>query len=481
MKILIITLVILLCLNQNVTCHPFFDFITSKISELASSLSSTFKSLKNQVKKLFSPHGLEGLPPQQPLYGLDDNIKKTFNDFVEETAAENETEIPEYINLKSEPTALMSTPQLATLHGRRVESHIIHTKDGYLLTLHRISPRTDVKEEAAVNNQTVILHHGLLGSSADWILLGPEKSLPYLLSDAGYDVWMANARGNYYSRGHVRMAIDSEEFWRFSWQEMGEFDLPAMIDYIRKIKNITDSIDYIGHSMGATALLVLLSTKPRYNHYLRIGILLAPLAYMSNVEGPLKVLTAMATSPPEQLLKLIGDKEFVPTRKIPKWLAVKYCKGPVLFCSNPLYFISGGIPENPWNPSFLASLLYHVPAGGSTDTLLHYAQLVKSGKFHKFNNIYEEFILGQVTLPIALFSSSEDWLATIPDVLRLYFSIANPIDHYIIRGRNMSHTEFVWGADANELVFKKIMEFLNNGLNFFNYNYKSNEVHSDLI
>ncbi|KAJ8737110.1 hypothetical protein PYW07_000381 [Mythimna separata] len=404
------------------------------------------------------------------------NYKRTFNDFVEKTAAENETDIPDYINLKSEPTALMSTPQLATLHGRRMESHVINTKDGYLLTLHRISPKLD----STLSNRTIILHHGLLGSSADWVLLGPTKSLPYILSDIGYDVWMANARGNYYSRGHIKMAVDSEEFWRFSFQEMGEYDLAAVIDYIRALKNSNELIDFVGHSMGATALLVLLSTNPRYNQYLRIGVLLAPLAFMSNVEGPFKALTAMAINPPDQLLKLIGRKEFVPSRKIPKWLAVKYCKGPLLFCCNPLYFISGGIPldTRSWDVSFLARLLYHVPAGGSTDTLLHYAQVVKSGKFHRFNKIKDQFPLNAVTVPIAILSSSDDWLASIPDLLRLYFSIANPIDHYIIRGKNLSHTEFVWGANAEELVFKKILDFLDQGIKTFS-GAKSNEI-SDL-
>ncbi|KAF9804807.1 hypothetical protein SFRURICE_007710 [Spodoptera frugiperda] len=482
MKVPILTFVILLSFNQKVTCAPIFDYIVGKITDIADTVTNTFITIRAQVENMLLSTGTNKRPVLRLHYPTltrigDPNFKSNFNDFVEKAAAENETEIPEYINLKSEPTALMSTPQLATLHGRRVESHVIHTKDGYLLTLHRISPRKDRSADILAVNQTVILHHGLLGSSADWILLGPEKSLPYILTDAGYDVWMANARGNYYSRGHVKMAVDSDSFWRFSFQEMGEHDLSAVIDYIRNIKKSDDPIDYIGHSMGATALLVLLSTNPQYNQYLRVGILLAPLAFMSNVEGPFKVLTAMASSPPEQLLKLIGNKEFVPTRKIPKWLALKYCKGPLLFCCNPLYFISGGIPEDnhAWNLSFLARLLYHVPAGGSTDTIMHYAQLVKSGKFHRYNNVYEEFPLNQVTLPIALFSSSEDWLATIPDVLRLYFSIVNPIDHYIIRGRNMSHTEFVWGARADEIVFKKVLEFLDSGLAIIGNAKNSNE------
>lgn len=461
-------------------CEPFFDLISQHFNNIAVSVSKTFSNIKYHLSQIFSAPPSSDVhvqPLKAPSYYGELNFKRTFNDFVEKTAAENGTDIPEYVNLKSEPTALMSTPQLATLHGRRVESHVINTKDGYLLTLHRISPKLD----SSLNNRTVILHHGLLGSSADWILLGPTKSLPYILVDIGYDVWMANARGNYYSRGHIRKAVDSKEFWRFSFQEMGEFDLAAGIDYIRALKKSNDSIDYIGHSMGATALLVLLSTTPRYNQYLRIGILLAPLVFMNNVEGPLKVVTSLSTNPPDQLLNVIGRTEFLPSRKVPKRVAAKYCKGPLLFCCNPLYFISGGIPQDDqdWNLSFLARLLYHVPAGGSTDTMLHYAQLVKSGKFHRFNNVNASFSLNSVTLPIVLFSSSDDWLATIPDLLRLYFSISNPVDHYIIRGKNMSHTEFVWGAYADELVFRKILDYLDQGEKLFSGS-KSNEIQSDL-
>jgi lysosomal acid lipase/cholesteryl ester hydrolase len=51
----------------------------------------------------------------------------------------------------------------------------VTTEDGYILTMHRIpySP----KSPAAPNKSVVFLQHGLLGSSADWIILGPKKSL----------------------------------------------------------------------------------------------------------------------------------------------------------------------------------------------------------------------------------------------------------------------------------------------------------------
>lgn len=48
---------------------------------------------------------------------------------------------------------------------------------------------------------------------------------------------MGNARGNVYSRKHVRYDPDGsredrEHFWRFSWHEIGVIDLPAMLDYV---------------------------------------------------------------------------------------------------------------------------------------------------------------------------------------------------------------------------------------------------------
>lgn len=362
-----------------------------------------------------------------------------------------------FVTLPTEPS-FQTTDLLIQSHGRRCSTHIIYTEDGYELILHRLINPTALRGI----KQTVLLHHGLLGSSADWILLGPDKSLPYYLATLGYDVWLANARGNRYSHKHKKNETqsNSSKYWDFSWQEMGLYDLPAIIDHVRN--KTKEPLNFIGHSMGATALLVLLSSVPQYNECLRMAILLGPIAYMKNIKGPLgMIISLLPRAPTDDVLKILGRSEFIPSRKLPKDWMKRFCLDEALFCSNPLFFLSG-VPRNhtQWNHNFTKSLFEHVPAGGSTKTFLHYVQLVKSGKFHRFGDITAEFPLKEVTTPIALISSSDDWLATIPDLVRLYINIFNPLEHYIIRDRNVSHTDFVWGQTANRLVFPKVIELL---------------------
>ena len=64
-------------------------------------------------------------------------------------------------------------------------------------------------------------------------------------------MWLGNSRGSKYGRTHGSLdpdkVEDKQKFWQFSFVEMGEFDNPTMIDYVREYTN-QDKITYIGHS-----------------------------------------------------------------------------------------------------------------------------------------------------------------------------------------------------------------------------------------
>lgn len=376
----------------------------------------------------------------------------------------------------NDPSLHMTTPQLIALHGYRAESHFVLTEDGYILTVHRI-PHSKNSTTKSSPRKTVLLHHGLLGSSADWVLTGPEKGLAFILSEAGYDVWLANVRGNTYSKMHTTWPLDSYEFWNFTWHDVSQHDLPAVINYIMETKNSDVKINYIGHSMGTTALFALLSTKTEYNKILRAGFALAPVAYMTQIQSPIRLLAKYVNNI-DFLMKLLGVNEFLPQSSVMRWLSKYACDinhYEENVCENIL-FILAGFDKKQFNRALWPIILSHLPAGASTKTLIHYAQEIHNdGCFQQFDyghkgNMMQygsptppEYPVKKITLPIALFSAHNDWLAGEADVSNLYAQLPNPIQHYIVPLEEFNHIDFIWGIDAPTLVYSKLLQLLEEG------------------
>ena len=83
--------------------------------------------------------------------------------------------------------------------------------------------------------------HGLFENGQTWIATGPEeengKAIPYQLADKGYDVWLLSYRGTHYSREHLWLSPNTDiDFWDYSFEEFGKFDLKASIEFIQKEK-----------------------------------------------------------------------------------------------------------------------------------------------------------------------------------------------------------------------------------------------------
>lgn len=139
----------------------------------------------------------------------------------------------------SEPDVRMTAPEMITLRGFDVELHRVVTEDCYVLTLHRIvHPNLSDNER----RRPILLQHGLMGTSADFLMnsIGgriddsDNRSLAFHLAKLGYDVWLANSRGNTYSLNHTHMDSNRDKkYWQFSFDEMSKFDLPATIAHIQ--------------------------------------------------------------------------------------------------------------------------------------------------------------------------------------------------------------------------------------------------------
>lgn len=300
----------------------------------------------------------------------------------------------------------------------------------------------------------------------------PDKALAYVLADAGYDVWLTNARGNTYSRGHVELDPDEKEFWQFSWHEMGVYDLPAVIDHIL-YETGQAQLTYLGFSMGTTVFWVMLSERPDYADKVRVMAALGPVAYAQHVKGPLKVM-APFVGMIERSLSLLGRHEMMSFGGTMDKLTSMFCNEKMFtsfICRNLLFLIAGPNPDR-LNKKYLPTLLAHTPAGTSVHTVTHYLQLIKSGAFRQYDfgrlsNLahYGSFMppsydLSHVTVPVGLFWSSADWLAAPQDVAKLQSLLPNVVVSREVEDDDFSHLDFVWASDAKELVYTHVLEFL---------------------
>uniref|UniRef100_A0A182U574 Lipase n=1 Tax=Anopheles melas TaxID=34690 RepID=A0A182U574_9DIPT len=365
------------------------------------------------------------------------------------------------------------TAEIIVNDGYPVEEHQVTTADGYVLTMFRIpgGPGNPARE----GKNVAFIQHGLLCSSADWVILGPGKALAYMLVDAGYDVWLGNARGNTNSRRHIFHDPDARntDFWDFSWHEIGYFDLPAMIDYALQYTGQT-SLQYAGHSQGTTSFFIMTSLRPEYNERIRSMHALAPVAFMSNLRSPFVRAFAPFVDQIDWLMRMLGVNEFLPSSDMMTLGGQMLCQDEARFqevCANVLFLI-GGFNSPQLNRTMLPTILANTPAGASVNQLVHYAQGYNSGRFRQFDygltlNLIRygsirppDYPLDRVTAPVALHYGDNDWLAAVSDVRQLHSSIRNPIGLFRVSDPNWNHLDFTWGIDADSLLYRRVISFM---------------------
>ena len=79
-----------------------------------------------------------------------------------------------------------------------------------------------------------------------------EKPLTYKTIDEGFDVWFVSTRGTTYSDEHEFLDPTSQEYWSFSFAEIGTQDVKSTVDLVYN-SNGGKKIYLIGQSNGSTA------------------------------------------------------------------------------------------------------------------------------------------------------------------------------------------------------------------------------------
>ncbi|TKY44679.1 Gastric triacylglycerol lipase [Spatholobus suberectus] len=316
------------------------------------------------------------------------------------TQGENDP-TPTERNIKYQPlnTDARTCQDVITDLGYPYEAIHVITADGYILLLERI-PRRD-------SRKAVYLQHGVLDSSMGWVSNGVVGSPAFAAYDQGYDVFLGNFRG-LVSREHVNKNISSRQYWRYSINEHGTEDIPAMIDKIHQVKtaelrltkpDIEEETDddqlyklcAICHSLGGAAMMMYVITrriegKP---HRLSRLVLLSPAGFHgdSNIVFSMAELLLVLLAP---VLSLLVPAFYIPTRFF-RMLVNKLARDlhnlPAVggLVQTLMSYVVGGDSSNWVGVLGLPHYNMNDMPGVSFRVALHLAQMKRTGRFRMFD------------------------------------------------------------------------------------------------
>jgi len=381
-------------------------------------------------------------------------------------------EYRQFYPLRDQPTAnctedwCYSALELISTKGYPVQQHFIKTDDGFILQVLRVN------RNFSVTKPVVLLQHGAIDSADTWLVNRADQSLGYILADSGFDVWIGNTRGNKYSRNHTRLNPLQKEFWDFSTDEMAQYDLPAMVNYILQQTRVP-KIGYIGHSQGTSEMFANLGDPGKawnLNNKISVFIATGPVAFFNGSHGLIAELARLGGA---DALALIGMHEVLPSIPILNELLNSLCSraSDQPICELVLGIVTGWDRTN-FNISRLGVYVAHFMSGDSVKQLQWLSQQIKTGVFKKFDygpagnqQKYGQstpplYDLKAISVPTAFFYGQKDPLADPSDVAR---TMRTMNQQYVIANDNSpgyAHMEFTWGTKNANGIYTKYIDLL---------------------
>jgi len=347
-------------------------------------------------------------------------------------------------------------------YGYPCEEHVALTPDGWYLSMQRIPYGKQSKGPA---KGSVLFQHGLTDNSAGSCLNDPEESLPFILADAGYDVWLGNNRGNGYSMHNIHYTPEDAEFWDFSWDDMALSDLPTQVGHVISVTG-RSQISYIGHSEGTTQAFSGFLNQTLANQ-VNVFIALAPAVFEANCES--LIVQALAKLDTVEIFDLLGIAEFALPNVIQKLLPGICDLFPDL-CDFDIELIMG--PTTYLNETRIGYYADFEPNPTSVKNMAHWAQQVNAETFTMFNYgsqgnmqhynqstppIYD-LSKFPTSLPVAIFMGGEDFLADPTDVERLIGIL--PFPPFVHNEPDYAHLDPLLGYNAYQRIYPLVLEFL---------------------
>ena len=346
-------------------------------------------------------------------------------------------------------------------YGYPLEENSVTTPDGYILSVWHLTPKIP-------NGKVAFLQHGLCDTAMTFFQL-KEKSIPFLLLEAGYDVWLGNVRGNIFSKGHISKDPNDENsgYDDYSIDEFVKYDMVSMINHVKERTHV-DKISYIGHSQGSTMFFMLVMHNPAFaeasfDHFVALGTV-PNIAYTRFT--PIEILDKISG-----ILRAVDIFDTFNLSNTQRKLVANLCKTTPSLCGKCFDAATAIKPSGRMDYSEAYKFFYYFPGGVSKTNLLHWSEIHSMKKLVYYNpnfnkektaEPYDINNLKKWKIKALIARTDDDTFSSYEDVTEFYTTVEDKTYVQILELVNYSHFDCLAADSAVQDIFYPILNFFDN-------------------
>jgi len=226
--------------------------------------------------------------------------------------------------------------------------------------------------------------------SSDTFLSGGKQSLASTLCHAGYDVYLANNRGNSHSLSSSGATADEckspkscKTFWDFSFDEFANFDFPTFVNAVCQLSK-QKKIAVIGFSQGAAQSFAGLAVSEEMRE--KVGLVIALAPPIRPVGFDKGILQDCVTQLPSWFLRIMFGSKNMFVGSVAKWQRVLSPKAFAIVVTKAMDLLFGWKCEQ-ISPCKRVGFCKNIYSDSSVLSILHWFRVIGQKKLCTFANL----------------------------------------------------------------------------------------------